>query len=170
MMKVSIIVAAGLNNSIGKDNDLLWHLPTDMKFFKERTTGHHILTGRKNYISIPEKYRPLANRTNIVVTRDPNLKIEGCLVTNSIKEGVELARNNGETELFIIGGGEIYRQALAENLVTHIFLTRVHANFEADTFFPELNPDEWRNTSEIYCQQDIKNPYACTFTELVKRK
>jgi dihydrofolate reductase len=168
MMKVSIIVAAGMNNAIGKDNDLLWHLPTDMKFFKERTTGHHILTGRKNYISIPEKYRPLANRTNIVVTRDPDLKIDGCLVTNSIKDGLEFARQRGETELFIIGGGEIYRQALAQNVVTHIFLTRVHADFEADTFFDELDPKQWRTVSEIYCQKDIKNPYDCTFMELVK--
>ncbi len=167
-MKVSIIVAAGLNNSIGKDNGLLWHLPIDMKFFKERTMGHHILTGRKNYESIPEKYRPLANRTNIVVTRDANLKIDGCLVTTSIKEGVEFARRRGEKELFIIGGGEIYRQMLAENMVTHVYLTRVHENFEADTFFPELDPKKWRTTSEIFCQKDPKDIYDCTFYELVK--
>lgn len=167
-MKVSIIVAAGMNNAIGKDNKLLWHLPIDMKFFKDRTLGHHILTGRKNYESIPEKYRPLVNRTNIVITRDPDLKIDGCLVTTSIIEGIEFARKRDEKELFIIGGGEIYKQSLDANLVTHVYLTRVHAEFEADTFFPELDPKEWRTTSEIFCQKDPKDIYDCTFYEMVK--
>ncbi|MFM7023243.1 MAG: dihydrofolate reductase [Flavobacteriales bacterium] len=167
-MKVSIIVAAGLNNSIGKDNGLLWHLPTDMKFFKDRTLGHHILTGRKNYESIPEKYRPLANRTNIVITRDPKLEIPGCLVTTSILQGIQFARQRGEKELFVIGGGEIYRQCLDQDLVTHIYLTRVNETFDADTFFPELDMTKWRNTSEIYCKKDEKNKYDCTFYELVR--
>ena len=167
-MKVSIIVAAGLNNAIGKDNTLLWHLPWDMKYFKERTTGHHILTGRKNYESIPEKYRPLASRTNMVISRNLKLRIDGCLVFSTIKAAIDHAREKGEKELFIIGGGEIYKQALTENLVTHIYLTRVHANFEADTFFPELDEKKWKTTSEIYCQKDEKNPFDCTFYEMVK--
>ena len=167
-MKVSIIVAAGLNNAIGKDNTLLWHLPWDMKYFKERTTGHHILTGRKNYESIPEKYRPLASRTNMVVSRNTHLKIDGCLVFSSIKAAIDCALSKGEKELFIIGGGEIYKQSLEQGLVTHIYLTRVHANFEADTFFPEIDSSKWKILSEIFCQKDEKNKYDCTFYEMQK--
>ena len=111
-MKTSIIVAAASNNAIGKDNDLLWHLPADMKHFKQLTSGHCILTGRKNFESIPEKFRPLPNRTNIIITRNKDLKVDTCHVFTSIQEGIDFAKSTGEQELFIIGGGEIYKQAL----------------------------------------------------------
>ena len=169
-MKTSIIVAVAENNAIGKNNDLLWHLPADMKHFKQLTTGHHILTGRKNYESIPEKFRPLPNRTNIVITRNTSLILKDCFVFGSIKEGIELARNNGEEELFIIGGGEIYKQSLEQNLVDKIYLTRVHASFDADTFFPELAETQWKKESEIFISKDEKNPFDCTFIELTRIK
>ncbi len=167
-MKVSIIVAVATNNAIGKDNDLLWHLPADMKYFKEITNGHHILTGRKNYESIPEKFRPLPNRTNIVITRNKNYQAPGAYVFAAIQEGISFAEKNGETELFIIGGGEIYRQCIEQNLVRKIYLTRVHQNFEADTFFPELDENYWQITAENFKEKDEKNKIDCTFLELEK--
>jgi len=168
-MKVSIIVAVAENNAIGKNNDLLWHLPADMKHFKQLTTGHHILTGRKNYESIPEKFRPLPNRTNIVITRNANLTLKDCHVFSSISEGIELAKNNGEEELFIIGGGEIYKQSLEQNLVDKIYLTLVHQSFEADTFFPEIPKEKWIKKSEHFMAKDEKNAFDCTFYELERR-
>lgn len=168
-MKVSIIVAVASNNAIGKDNDLLWHLPADMKHFKQLTSGHCILTGRKNFESIPEKFRPLPNRTNIIITRNKDLKIDQCHVFTSIKEGIEFAKSNGEQELFVIGGGEIYRECIEQNLVRKIYLTRVHQNFEADTFFPELEEKNWNVLSELFMIKDEKNPIDCTFYELEKR-
>ena len=108
-MKVSLIVAVAENGVIGKDNDLIWHLPKDMRFFKETTMGHHVIMGRKNFESIPHKYRPLPDRTNIVITRQSEYKAEGCIVVNSVETALEIAKNNGDIEHFIIGGGQIYR-------------------------------------------------------------
>jgi len=167
-MKVSLIVAVAKNNAIGKNNDLLWHLPADMKHFKQLTSGHCVLMGRKNFESIPEKFRPLPNRTNIIITRNKDLQIENCKVFNSIKEGIEFAKSTGEQELFIIGGGEIYRESLEQNLIRKIYLTRVHQSFEADTFFPELDENKWKVLSEIFLVKDEKNPFDCTFYELEK--
>ena len=101
-MIISIIVAIAKNNAIGKDNDLLWRLPIDMKFFKDTTEGHCIITGRKNYFSIPKKYRPLQNRTNIIVTRDKNIEVEDTIISHSIDDAIKYAREQGETEVFII--------------------------------------------------------------------
>ncbi len=160
-MIVSIIVAIANNNAIGKDNDLLWHLPADMKFFRETTTGHHIITGRKNYESIPEKFRPLKDRTNIIVTRNNSLDYPGSLITHSIEEAIELAKKTNETEAFIIGGGEIYRQSM--NLADRLYITHVDTEFpDADTFFPELN-DDWKIITERKQPADDKNQYNMTF-------
>ncbi len=139
----SIIVAISENNGIGKDNDLLWHLPADMKFFRKTTMGHCIITGRKNYESIPEKYRPLAKRTNIVVTRNANYKAEGAVVKNSLKAALEHADSMGEEEVFIIGGGQIYKQAIENNTVDKMYITHVAETFEADTFYPEIDLSNW---------------------------
>jgi dihydrofolate reductase len=139
----SIIVAISENNGIGKDNDLLWHLPADMKFFRKTTMGHCIITGRKNYESIPEKYRPLAKRTNIVVTRNINYQAEGAIVKNSLESALEYADSAGEEEVFIIGGGQIYKEAIEKNLVDKMYITHVANNYEADTFFPEIDFSEW---------------------------
>ena len=153
-MKASLIVAVSQNGVIGKDNDLIWHLPKDMKFFKDTTMGHHVIMGRKNFESIPHKYRPLPNRTNVIITRNSDYKAEGCLVVNSVEEALEVAKQNGDTHPFIIGGGQIYKLALENNLVDKIYLTKVHHSFDGDTFFPELNPDWIELKREDYFKDD----------------
>ena len=167
-MKVSLIVAVSENGVIGKDNDLIWHLPKDMKFFKETTQGHHVIMGRKNFESIPHKFRPLPNRTNVIITRQSDYKAEGCLVVNSVEESIEIAKQNGDTEPFIIGGGQIYKIALEQNLVDRIYLTRIHHPFEGDTFFPELNSD-WEEVKREDCYADEKNKYNYSFIVLEKK-
>ena len=164
-MKVSLIVAVSENGVIGKDNDLIWHLPNDMKFFKETTMGHHVIMGRKNFESIPHKYRPLPDRTNIVITRQSEYKAEGCIVVDSVEAALEIAKNNGDIEPFIIGGGQIYRIALEENLVDKIYLTKVHHSFEGDTFFPELSSD-WKETNKTEIKADEKHKYNYDFITL----
>lgn len=165
-MIISHIVATSKNKAIGKNNQLLWHLPADMKFFKEKTQGHCILTGRKNYESIPEKFRPLSNRTNIVITRDKNYFAPGAIVLNSIEEGIQYAREKGETELFIIGGGEIYNQSLT--LSNKLYITLVDTDFDADTFYPNLDPTQWKKASSELKKADEKNKYNLEFCVYVK--
>ncbi len=157
-MRVSLIVAASENNIIGNDNDLIWHLPKDMRFFKETTIGHHIIMGRKNFESIPHKFRPLPKRTNIVITRQKDYKASGCITLNSIEDALEIAKRNNDNEPFIIGGGQIYKIALDRNLIDRIYLTRIHHKFDGDTYFPELS-DEWREINKI----DNKHKYNYDF-------
>ena len=152
---ISLIVAADEHNVIGGGNKLLWKLPADLKHFRELTTGHAIIMGRKTYASIG---RPLPDRQNIVVTRHSQ-EISGCDVVGSIDEALELAKD--AREIFVIGGGEIYRQALP--LVQRIYLTRVHGTFEGDVTFPELNMTEWKEMSREQHPADEKNPHAYTF-------
>ena len=128
-MITSLIAAVAENRVIGKDNALIWHLPNDMNYFKETTLNHHVIMGRKNYISIPEKYRPLPNRTNIVLSKQECYHEEDCIVFNSIESAIAFARNNKETEVFIIGGGQIYKEALKKNLVDRIYITHVKHSF-----------------------------------------
>ena len=168
-MKVSLIVATGEDLEIGKNNDLLWHLPKDMRFFTQTTTGHHVIMGRRNWDSIPLKYRPLSNRQNIVVSRKKDLTLEGAQLVNSIQEGIEVARKNGETEAFIIGGGQIYRTALAEGLIDMMYITTVHANFDADTFFPSIELEKWQELSKEYYEADEKNSYAFTISKYLRK-
>jgi len=158
---ISIIVAAAQNNVIGKDNQLIWHLPLDMKYFMEKTTGHCIITGRKNYESIPLKFRPLKNRTNIVVTRQSDYSAPGAIVTASLQKAIETAQSISDSEIFIIGGADIYRQSLS--LCQRIYLTRIHQPFEGDVFFPELNMEEWTETSRTKGIKDEKNNYDYDF-------
>ena len=134
-MNISIIVAVDENFLIGSNNNLPWHLPADMKFFKEKTTGHCVITGRKNYESIPEKFRPLPNRTNIVITRQKSYIAEGAIVVTSIEDAIEGAKQTNDEEIFIIGGGEIFKLAL--HLVNKIYLTVIHDKFDGDVYFPE---------------------------------
>ena len=140
-MDISAIVAVAKNNVIGKDNDLIWRLSKDLKRFKEITTGHHIIMGRLNYESIG---RPLPNRTTVIITRQTDYTAEGCVVVNSLEAALEVARNNGESEAFIIGGAQIYD--LAMPLVKKLYLTEVHAEFEGDVFFTELD-ENWKEVS-----------------------
>jgi dihydrofolate reductase len=168
-MEIAIVVAAAENNAIGKDNRLIWRLPDDMKFFKEKTIGHCIVTGRKNYESIPDKFRPLPERTNIVVTRNRDYKAPGAIVVHSFTEAVEKAKSLGESYLGVIGGGEIYRECLA--VTDTIWLTRVHATFEdAHTFFPPIDPEEWKETWREEHAADEKHAYAFTFIKLERKR
>lgn len=168
-MIVSIIVAVSENNVIGKDNSLIWHLPADMKFFKEKTTGHCIITGRKNYESIPEKFRPLPNRTNIVITRQKNYIAPGAIVVGSLEEAFEKNLQIGADadEVFIIGGAEIFKQSM--HLVDKLYITRIHHNFDGDVFFPDIDPKYWREIKHIDFNADEKNKYNYSFIEYVKK-
>lgn len=158
---ISIIVAIANNNVIGKDNQLIWHLPADMNYFKEKTSGHCIISGRKNYESIPEKFRPLPNRTNIVITRQINYTAPGAIVVESIEDAIKKAKETGDTEIFIIGGAEIYKQFL--RYADRMYITKIHHSFEGDTFFPEYNDLNWKETSRIKGITDDKNKYEHDF-------
>ena len=166
-MRVSLIVAVSENGVIGNDNDLIWHLPKDMKFFKDTTQGHHVIMGRKNFESIPHKFRPLPNRINVIVTRQSGYVAENCVVVNSVEESIEVAKKNGDTEPFVIGGGQIYKVALENNLIDRIYLTRIHHTFEGDTFFPNLSED-WKVIATEDCKADEKNKYDYSFLVLEK--
>ena len=168
MMKVSLIVAKAENNAIGKDNDLIWKLPDDMRFFSDTTKGHYVIMGRLNYDSIPLKYRPLPNRPNVIVTRNSAFKAENCEVVDSVEKGIELARENGETEAFVIGGGQIYKTALENDLLDKLYITIVHHEFEADVYFPEFDESKWKKTSELFHPKDEKHPYSFSIITLEK--
>jgi dihydrofolate reductase len=141
-MSISIIVAVAENNAIGRNNELLWHISDDLKRFKKITTGHPIIMGKNTFLSLP--VRPLPNRTSIVITDDPEDDFEGCIMAYSIKDALEKCPK--DEECFIIGGGSVYRQFLP--LADKLYLTRVHRSYEADTFFPELKPEEWELESK----------------------
>ena len=132
-----------------------------MKFFKDKTSGHCIITGRKNYESIPEKFRPLPNRTNIVITRQENYNGPGTIIVNSVETAIETAVNTNDKEIFIIGGAEIFRQSM--HLTDRIYLTKIYYAFEGDVFFPELNMDEWKEVSRTKGITDEKNKYEYDF-------
>ena len=157
-MIVSDVVAISENHVIGKDNKLLWYLPNDLKHFKEITIGHTIIMGRKTYESVG---KPLPKRRNIIITRQ-RATIPGCEVVNSIEAALALCA--GEDEVFIVGGTEIYRQSLA--LTDRIYLTIIHKEFEGDSFFPDINKEEWKEVSREDHQPDAKNPLPYSFITL----
>lgn len=132
---INIIVATSENNVIGRGNDIPWYIPKDLEHFKKLTTGNTVIMGRKTYESLPKEYRPLPNRVNIVITRDKSYQAKGCLVVNSLEEALRKSDNN--REIFIIGGGQIYREGL--KFAERIYLTKIHKNIEGDTYFPKLN-------------------------------
>ena len=156
--ELTIIVAAGEDNAIGKDNDLIWHLSDDLKRFKSLTNGHHIIMGRKTFESFP---KPLPNRIHVVITRQSNYKApDGVIVVNSMEDALDVARHDKQP--FIIGGGEIYRQSMT--LADKIEITRVHHSFDdADTFFPEIDTAIWKETFREFHDKDEKHDYAFTF-------
>lgn len=133
-MIISMIAAMGKNRVIGKGNQMMWHLPLEFKYFKDTTLGHCLITGRKNFEA---QGRPLPGRTNIVVTRNKGLKVDGCVVVNSVQEGIDYARERGETEVFITGGGQIYSEGL--NFADKIYLTEVDFESDGEVFFPEFD-------------------------------
>ena len=163
-MVVSLIVAVSENNVIGVDGGLPWHLPKDMKFFRQATEGHHVIMGRKNYESIPEKYRPLPNRTNIIITRNKHYKAPGCIVVNDIAKAIDMAEKAGDNEPFIIGGGEIYRQAVAQNLFTRLYITSVKTTINGQVFFPDINMEEWKLISQEYYYSDQHHVHDFTIS------
>ncbi len=160
-MIISLIAAASENNVIGKDNKLIWKLTEDMKFFRKKTTGHHIIMGRKTF----ESTGVLPNRTSIVISRNSGLKIpENCLLASSIEDAITKVKN--DDEVFIIGGADIYRQSL--EIADKIYLTRIHQTFEGDAFFPEIDKTKWELVSQQNHQADEKNQYAYSFLEFDK--
>jgi dihydrofolate reductase len=157
-MIITIVVAISENHVIGKDNKLLWYLPNDLKHFKNITTGHTVIMGRKTYDSVG---KPLPNRRNIIITRQAII-IPGCEVVNSIEAA--LALGAGENEVFIVGGAEIYKEAI--KIIDRIYLTIVHKEFEGDSFFPEINKDEWKEVSHEDYEPDHKNSLPYSFITL----
>ena len=153
---LTMIAAAAENNALGKDNDLVWHLPDDFKRFKRITSGHHIIMGRKTFESFPKL---LPNRTHVVITRKKDYKAEGAIVVHSLQEAIRVSKLDEQP--FIIGGGEIYKMGLEKT--QRIELTRVHGNFNADAFFPEINPAEWELKNEQFHDKDEKHQYAFTY-------
>ena len=162
-----LIVAISSNRAIGKDNDLIWNLPADMRFFSETTKDSIVLMGRKNWDSIPAKYRPLPNRLNLVVTRDKSFLEEGCEIYHSIEEAINLYKND-ERDLYIIGGGQIYQYCLKEGLIDEMLVTHIDASFDADTFFPEISQEQWAIEVIQEYNKDDKNPYNFTIKRYTK--
>jgi dihydrofolate reductase len=166
---ITIIAAAGKNNELGKDNDLVWHLPDDFKRFKQLTTGHHIIMGRKTFESFP---KPLPNRTHIIITRNKSyqpvlsqdVKSE-ILVVNSMKEALE--KSEEDSQPFIIGGGEIYEMGMKH--ANKIELTRVHENFNADTFFPLIPSEKWKIISDVFHDKDDRHKYAFSYQTFIRK-
>jgi len=159
---VTIIVAAGENDAIGKDNQLIWHLRDDLKRFKALTSGHHIIMGRKTFESFP---KPLPNRTHIVITRQENYQVpDGVITVNSLENAIAMAKD--DMQPFIIGGGEIYKQAMP--LADKMEITRVHESFEADTFFPKVDSTIWKENSNTFHAKDENHEYEFSFLTYIK--
>ena len=160
---LTIIAAASETNALGKDNQLLWHLPEDFNRFKTLTSGHYIIMGRKTFESFP---KPLPNRTHIIITRQNDYQApEGCIVVSSLENAMELCPANEEA--FVIGGGEIYQQSL--DIVDKIDVTRVHTTIDADTFFPEIDTNSWKLVFEEFHPKDEKHAFDFTFLTYVRR-
>jgi dihydrofolate reductase len=160
-MIISLIAALTENRVIGKNNDLPWRLPDDMKFFMESTKGHHVIMGRKNYDSLPLKFKPLPHRTNIVVTRQKDFLAPGCSIVHSVADGLTIAEKNNEQEVFIIGGAEIYNQSLP--IATRLYLTEIKTSLEGDTYFPTFDKQNWKELKRVAHAADEKHAYAFDF-------
>jgi len=155
--RLTLIAAAGENDALGKDNQLIWHLSDDLKHFKELTKGHCMIMGRKTFESFP---KPLPNRTHIVITRQKNYKVpDGVIVVENLEDALDASKDDSQP--FVIGGGEIYKLALPK--AEKIELTRIHASFDADTFFPKIDTSIWKETSNIFHNKDDKHDYAFSF-------
>lgn len=159
-MTITIIVAASQNGVIGRNNQLPWHLPADLKRFKAITTGHHIIMGRNTYESLG---RPLPNRVNIVVTRQQDYHAPGCVIVHSLADALQVARTAGETECFVIGGGDLIQAAMV--WADRILLTRIFHDFEGDTFLPAINQEDWKLVHQERYMPDEKNRYPYAFLE-----
>jgi len=161
---ITVIAAIAKNNALGKDNDLIWHLPADLKRFKKVTSGHHIIMGRNTFESIG---RPLPNRTTVIVTRNKNYEQAGCKIAHSITAALEIAKE--DTEIYIIGGAQIYAEVLATHAADQLDITQVHHTFDADVFFPTIDATIWEETAREDCKADEKNKYDYSFITYKKR-
>jgi dihydrofolate reductase len=164
-MIVSAIAAVAENGVIGNKGQLPWNLPDDMKFFQRTTLNHHVISGRKNYESIPERFRPLRDRVNIVVTHDPDYAAPGAIVCHSLKDALDIARKAETKEVFLIGGGQLYKEAFEAGLVDRIYLTTVHARPEGDVFFPKMGKG-WKEVWSEKHKADERHKYAFTLAVL----
>lgn len=163
-MIVSLIAALDEAGGIGKDNGIPWKLSSDLKRFKALTWGHYLIMGRKTYTSIGQ---PLPGRNTIIVSRRPSYQVDGCLIANSLSKALAIAKRNGEQDVFIIGGGQIFEQAIS--IADRLYLTYVHATVQADTFFPNFNEENWIEMENISQPADEQNQYSFTYRVLVKR-
>lgn len=162
--QLTIIVAAAENNAIGLGNKLIWHLSDDLKRFKALTSGHHIIMGRKTFESFP---KPLPNRTHIVITRQKNYEVpDGVIVVHSLDDAIDAAKKDKNP--FIIGGGQIYQQAM--DIASKIELTRVHETFEADAFFPKIDSAIWKETNNVFNKKDADHDYEFSFITYVRKE
>ena len=159
---IIMIAAVAENNALGKNNELVWHLPNDFKRFKSLTTGHHIIMGRKTFESFP---KPLPDRVHIVISRQENYKPEGCIVVDSIEKAIALCPENDDS--YVIGGGEIYNLALPFTDI--IELTKVHHSFDADAFFPKINKSEWVLVESEENYKDEKHLYNYTYETYIRK-
>ncbi len=159
---ITLIAAAGENNELGKNQDLVWHLPDDFKRFKLLTSGHHIIMGRKTFETFP---KPLPNRTHIVITRQEDYKQDGAVVVSNLDEA--LIKASADLQPFVIGGGEIYK--IAMEVADKIELTRVHGTFEADTYFPEIPKNDWQLEAEVFHEKDEKHNFCFTYQTFLRK-
>jgi len=160
---ITIIAAISKNNALGKNNDLIWHLPADLKRFKELTTGHHIIMGRKTYESIG---KTLPNRITIIVSTDKNFLKEDCFTTNNLEDAIKISPSN--EEVFIVGGAQIYNYAIENNLVDSLDITLVHHEFEADVYFPKIDLDIWEEVKRTDFKADEKNKFDYSFIKYME--
>jgi dihydrofolate reductase len=160
---ITIIAAIAKNNALGKNNDLIWHLPADLKRFKKVTTGHHILMGRNTFESIG---RPLPNRTTIIITKNENYVQEGCLIANSVEQAIEMAHE--DDQIFIIGGAQVYEYAMKHDFADALDITLVHHEFDADVYFPDIDPSIWKRVEREDFIADEKNKFDYSFIRYKK--
>lgn len=161
-----MIAAMGSNRVIGKDNDIPWHLPDDFRYFKETTESHHVIMGRKNWESLPPKFQPLPNRPNQVITRQLDYVANGAAIFTSLEVALSSAKQANESEAFIIGGGEIYREGLS--FADKIYLTEINGAFEGQTTFPEFNRQEWKEVSREHHHTDERHEFSFDFVIYTK--
>lgn len=167
-MIVSLVAAVAKNLVIGKDNDLPWRLPDDMKFFMDTTKGHYVILGRKNYESLPKKFRPLPDRTNVVITRQENYEAQGALIVHSIEEALNIAALNRESEAMVIGGADIYTLALP--LADRLYITEVNAVVDGDVYFPKFDKSKWKEISRVHHPADDRHAHSFDFVVYEKKK
>ena len=159
---ITVIAAIGKNGELGKDNDLIWHLPNDLARFKKVTSGHHVIMGRKTFESLG---KPLPNRTTIIITRNDEYQVDGCVVVNSLEAALKEA--SADPNPYILGGAEIYKQAI--EIADTLDLTLVDANFEADAFFPQIDYSIWKETSRQDYNADENHKYGYSFVTYKKK-